>query len=946
MRFLEYSDLDFRKIKKDYSQVKHMLETGDFKSADLKKLKGTPYFRAKLNYADRLLLRVVDFQNKKSLLALEIIHNHEYNKSRFLRGSTVQEVDMLPEAMPQEEVLELKYLHPVQPRIHFLKKFVSFDDQQLETFDSYPPVIISGPAGSGKTLILLEKMKQLMGNGLYVTQSSFLVDHARQIYFSDSYQNENQEVDFFGLKQLMESVRIPVGKEMEILAFKRFCSLHGGSSEFAYLTKDPQKLFEEIRGVLTGSGLDAPYLTREQYLGLGVKQTIYLEQDRKKVYSFFEKYLAYLKSDNFYDVNLVAWDYLREVTPCYDFLVVDEIQDLTPIQVLLIMKFLKKPENFIYCGDAHQIVHPNFFSWGKLKNFLFELQDQKIIKVQKQKVLQTITNNYRNARKITDLSNKILLIKNLRFGAIDRESHFLLVANAEREGKVEFYQEQVKLCQDLNKKTKKSVRWAVIVMNEDQKSKVRQILQTPLVFTIHEAKGLEYENVILYNLVSGFEKEFRLISEGITPNEIARFLTEGQNIDFSRQKDKEDKSLEALKFYVNSVYVAITRAVESIIWIESTRKHPFFDLIQAEEQVSESIESLQEDESSMEDWQLEASRLAAQGKLEQADAIKQDILQVAPVPWEVLDHDNYYKLQALALNDQFSKKAKQKLYEFAHIYSITSLFPRLLAAKHARAKTPHQDERYVHNVYNGRYESIKNNDLKRDVRMYGAQFKDEMGRPVIHAATLSCNHQGVRFLMEMGADDEATDMLGIKAISRLVAKWNPTNEIRIPADDFQQTYELLANRPMRFKYRDRMISVMPHKAEYFMMHFMMGHFSRLYLVNQNYLTAGMMEEELQHYPERILPSWRKTRRYWNAILSKNHCEKDWSYGNLFLLRRVQTGIYIINPELEVEQDGNWVKIYDLLRRNFLDLFSVKQNFLPGYLKRLAELESKKVSRTF
>jgi hypothetical protein len=318
--------------------------------------------------------------------------------------------------------------------------------------------------------------------------------------------------------------------------------------------------------------------------------------------------------------------------------------------------------------------------------------------------------------------------------------------------------------------------------------------------------------------------------------------------------------------------------------------------------------------------------------------IKQEILQVEEVPWEVLNSDNYYKLQALALNDQFSKKAKQKLYEFAHIYSITSLFPRLVTAKHARAKTPLQDERYVHNLYNGRYDAMKLNDLKRDVKKYGPQFKDEMGRPVLHAATLSCNHKGLGFLIEMGAEEEAIDLLGVKALSRLVASWNPSSQIKTIPDDFLKTYELLANRPMRFKYRDRTITVMPHKAEFFMMHFMLGHFSSLYLKNMNYLTAAFLEKEIQHYPDRILPPWRKTRKYWNGILSKNHCVKDWSRGNLFLLRRVQTGVYIINPELEVERDGNWVKIYDSLRINFLDLFVVKQNFLPSYLKRLNDMK--------
>jgi hypothetical protein len=42
-----------------------MLQCDDFYSAEVKKLSGTPYYRAKLDYTNRLLFKVVTYNQKK-----------------------------------------------------------------------------------------------------------------------------------------------------------------------------------------------------------------------------------------------------------------------------------------------------------------------------------------------------------------------------------------------------------------------------------------------------------------------------------------------------------------------------------------------------------------------------------------------------------------------------------------------------------------------------------------------------------------------------------------------------------------------------------------------------------------------------------------------------------------------------------------------------------------
>ncbi len=50
-------------------------------------------------------------------------------------------------------------------------------------------------------------------------------------------------------------------------------------------------------------------------------------------------------------------------------------------------------------------------------------------------------------------------------------------------------------------------------------------------------------------------------------------------LNYNRARDKGDKSLELYKFYVNALYVAMTRAVDSLTLVESDTTHPLLDLL-------------------------------------------------------------------------------------------------------------------------------------------------------------------------------------------------------------------------------------------------------------------------------------------------------------------------------------------------------------------------------
>jgi len=234
-----------------------------------------------------------------------------------------------------------------------------------------PPLIVIGSAGSGKTALTLEKMKQTVGDVLYVTQSSYPVKNSRDLYYAHDYGNADQQVDFLSFQEFLESIRVPNGKPVGFPVFQSWFSRYRQGSRL----QDAHKLFEEFRGVITGPATDKSWLSREEYLALGVRESIFLAEEREEVYSVFEKYLAFLQDRNLYDSNIVSHHYLAGMEPRYDFAVVDEVQDLTNVQLYLILKSLRRPQDFILCGDSNQIVHPNFFSWSKVKSFFFKQDD-------------------------------------------------------------------------------------------------------------------------------------------------------------------------------------------------------------------------------------------------------------------------------------------------------------------------------------------------------------------------------------------------------------------------------------------------------------------------------------------------------------------------------------------------------------------------------------------
>ncbi|MEK7436654.1 MAG: ankyrin repeat domain-containing protein [Pseudomonadota bacterium] len=918
MKILEFIGLDTSRVKAAYRRVAEAIARDDFHSAQVKKLTNLShgkFYRAKLNDADRLLFSLVRHGDEVCVLMLEVISNHDYDKSRFLRGAAIDEA-RIPDCVAAEAMRDaqpVRYLHPERTAVHLLDKPISFDDAQEAIYRQPPPLIVIGSAGSGKTALTLEKLKHAEGEVLYVTHSAFLAQNARDLYYANGFEHPAQEAVFLSYREFVESIHVPAGREASWRDFSGWFA----RMRQAFRDIDGHQAFEEIRGVIAAGA--AGVLSREEYRALGVRQSIFPAERRDALYDVFDKYRAWLAEARLFDLNLIAQDWLARAAPRYDFVVVDEVQDITSIQLALVLKTLRRPGHFLLCGDSNQIVHPNFFSWSQIKSLFWK--DPKLAERQE---LRVLTTNFRNGLEATRVANQLLKIKQRRFGSIDRESNFLVQAigggGADNDGgQVALMPDKDATKRELDQKIRQSTQFAVLVMRDEDKAEARRHFATPLLFSIHEAKGLEYENIVLYRFISDHRAEFSDIVEGVAKADL-----DVETLDYRRAKDKSDKSLEVYKFFVNALYVALTRAIRNIYVIESDTGHPLFGLLDmALSQVQVAAK-----QSTLEDWQKEARKLELQGKQEQAEAIRRTILKQTPVPWPVFSKTRINELLLKVFREQApGGKMKQQLYEYATCFDQPQLAEWLLTeAKFEQAKSFAQQRMTLGRKSYVPYFAHHFKNILKQCDQHGIEHRLPMNQTPLMAAAAAGNVPLVEVLLERGADREAVDDFGYNALHWALRE--AFRDAKFACGPVATLYEHLAPASIDVNTGDRLVRIDRHLSEYFLFQTLWVLFKSRFThwqrkANGAFETQTILEA-WQYLPANLVRPERKKRQHLSGVLARNEVERDYAY-NRALFMRVAQGWYQFNPKLSVRrrqgEDETWMPIYHALNLPFIAEFA-------------------------
>ena len=905
MKILQYRGLSKSEIP-GLAKLVAYLKVGDCKSADIKKIRPGLY-RARLDRKNRLLLSLANWGAEKCWFLLEYIPNHDYASSRFLRGSKVDESRLETiEQVETEECEELEYLNSNSDQLAVFDKFISYNDSQEEICRAVPPILIAGTAGSGKTLLALEKMKGVAGNILYVSLSPQLVRRSRDLYNTTVDRPAGQTASFLSFVKFLEGFGRPPGRWATFEDFLLWLTQQPGLSA----QRDSYMLYEEFMGVIGGAlppqGPPRP-LTRSEYSALGLRQALFPPRERATVYDFFAAYAKHLEQRGLCSLGLTAGHYHRRIKPTYDFLVIDEAQDLTPAQQYLLLRSLKAAGQFVVCGDSNQVVHPNFFSWSAFKSLLHHRRE--FVAHSKAVCLCQLDSNFRNPAKVADAANQVLRLKRARFGSLDRESNTLLAPMKQYRGEVSLLAGNPEMIAELNERAARSTDCSVIVLRERDKAAAARAFDTPLIFSVREAKGLEYPNIILYNLVDSAAKEFSEIARGLDRQKMSSDFV------YARARNKSDKSFHRYKFYVNALYVGMTRTLRSLYLVERDPSHILLQLLELSSVEGGEL-SLEAHASTAEDWRKEARKLEEHGRSQQAEAILQRFHQpkIKSASWQPLTAERIAETVNSRLNPvtnrlEVDSRERQALYRFALLHRHFRLLRQLAPAKR-QLHIARDTENLDFDLGLGMYASENPAKVMQRVKQYGVNYRDPNNfTPLMHAARVG-NASLTAELRQQGADLEAVNSIGLNALQIAIAEWlYRPQEAKKAKDSWAELYLLLSPPELLLMIEGRLVKIEPRRPEFLLFHLSLSLFyANLSAWHQASLFSPRSLAFWTHIiPAAVWPPKWGRREAIGKMLQR--CELSREGGGLPLFLRPRRGNYLPNSALLLKsgdgRDQSW-----------------------------------------
>ncbi len=303
-----------------------------------------------------------------------------------------------------------------------------------------------------------------------------------------------------------------------------------------------QTFFQRALQILTKERrlTELRYLSFADYEALGQKKAPNFAEDRKRIYEIFLRYQEWLHNNHFWDeldLSRAALTHLQERDEPkwqYDLVVCDEIQDLSDIQHELLLHGTRHASQILFCGDSKQIINPSGFRWEELRRHFFE----RNMSVPEMHYLNL---NFRCSGSIVELSNVLLQLKAGLLGSKSEEKF--------EEWKFKG-RPPVIVC-DIKEPTMREhvqltgARRTILVRHEQEKKRLQKALDTELVFTIHEAKGMEFDTVLLWRFM-----------DDLGSKDVWKTI-----LDPSHQQAHPAR----IRHEINLLYVAITRAQKELL---------------------------------------------------------------------------------------------------------------------------------------------------------------------------------------------------------------------------------------------------------------------------------------------------------------------------------------------------------------------------------------------
>ena len=275
----------------------------------------------------------------------------------------------------------------------------------------------------------------------------------------------------------------------------------------------PLVIWTEINAYIKGSSYAwyyGGYLPRYIYVNRTKKNTFLARDEMLKIWDFFKEYEKWKNNVGAYDFQDVINHILSSVkyngysgVPIH-YMMVDEVQDLTHASITLLLSICK--EQIVFSGDTAQtIAKGSGFRFSDL-NSLFEECNLLSPRINK------LTINFRTHNQVLGLANSVVsLLESLFPQTIDS----MVKETSYRDGPMPLIvpssdvKDLVKVVFGMNAKEKDDIQFGcnqvIIVRNQESKTRIPAFLSHALCVTVFESKGLEFEDVILFNFFTDSE---------------------------------------------------------------------------------------------------------------------------------------------------------------------------------------------------------------------------------------------------------------------------------------------------------------------------------------------------------------------------------------------------------------------------------------------------------
>ena len=530
----------------------------------IRKVAGTDIYKFRVNSGDRVLFKYENIQGMDDILFIAFCnHDEQIHTAKNYKG--ISTIDMeIDKHEYEEDELDAKineYIkNEVYSKLAEIKNNIIIEDEYIsvaieeqdieniylsqEQYDCLGgvnrPNIIFGCAGSGKTMVAIRKLifnNEINIKTVYITCSTMIINKTREMYSKCS---DNEDfISFYTLRQLCREI---TGLWQEtIVDYQDFCrwvSLNGLLKEEDSII-NIREAWVEINTVIKGSarGKSISMLSKDEYLNL--EGTHFNIKQRKRIYNTASMYNHWLVNNNYYDDNDLAAKALQRINSNYrfDYVVYDEIQDLTSIQLLLVGTIANNVNNIMLLGDTNQSINIERFNLDYIKNLIYKsnsLLDERFI-----------LKNYRNGSETINWINEFKKLKNSKFRSMGKNFEQEEIPIKEGFKPRMFY--SFKREEEFFHKIKDDANSIVIVADESDKARLKENgYDVGRIFTIEDVRGLDYNNIYCYNLLSGFNNIWHAI--------------------FS----SESKCDDLYSVYFNMVYIAVTRAKNKLCFLEES----------------------------------------------------------------------------------------------------------------------------------------------------------------------------------------------------------------------------------------------------------------------------------------------------------------------------------------------------------------------------------------